>query len=79
MQDLVPHVQSFGDRDIEVTYLGENTRGRPTWIMWRAEEPSLIGLLTQSQLGFDFEQRTSAGVFVHENISLKRLQRALEA
>lgn len=76
-QSLVPHIQQFGEREIEVTYLGENTHGRPTWIMWNPREPHLIGLLTQGRLGFDFEQRTSDGVFFHENISLTRLNRAL--
>lgn len=78
-QSLVPQVQQFGEREIEITYLGENTQGRPTWIMWNHKEPHLIGLLTQGRLGFDFEQRTSAGVFFHENISLNRLNRALTA
>lgn len=74
---MVPTMQHIGDRDIEVTFLGLNTVGRPTWILWNPGEPHLIGLLTQGAIGYNFEQRTSAGVFLHENISLNRLNRAL--
>ncbi|GAB2561367.1 hypothetical protein [Leucobacter ruminantium] len=74
---LMPSVQSIGGRDIEITFLGPNMYGQPTWVMWNASEPYLIGLLSQGRLGYHFEQRTSSGVFVHENISLQRVQRAL--
>lgn len=76
---MVPQVQTMGNRDIEVTFLGLNTHGKPTWILWNPREPHLIGLLTQGTLGYNFEQRTSAGVFLHENISLNRLNKALMA
>ncbi|MBK0417759.1 hypothetical protein JD276_01740 [Leucobacter sp. CSA1] len=78
-QRMVPTVQRFGDRDIEVTFLGNNTFGQPTWILWNAREPYLIGILRQGRIGFTFEQRTSQGVMLHEDISLTRLQRAIGA
>jgi len=74
---MVPSMQRVGNREIEVTYLGNNTQGRPTWILWNASEPYLIGMLIQGKLGFNFEQRTDQGVMLHENISLQRVQRAL--
>lgn len=74
---LVPSVQRVGSREIEVTYLGNNTHGQPTWVLWNSSEPFLIGMLVQGKLGFTFEQRTSSGVMLHENISLQRVQRAL--
>ncbi|UOQ56315.1 hypothetical protein MUN78_11550 [Leucobacter allii] len=74
---LAPSVQRIGDRDIEITFLGDNAQGLPTWIMWSADEPYLIGMLCQGKMGYHFEQRTSTGVLVHENISLSRVQRAL--
>lgn len=74
---MLPRVQKMGDRDIEVTFLGLNADGRPSWILWNSLEPHLIGLLTQGRLGYNFEQRTSVGVSVHENISLNRLNKAL--
>lgn len=75
---MIPRVQKMGERDIEVTFLGLNAQGRPTWILWNEEEPMLIGLLTQGRLGFTFEQRTSAGVLLHENISLNLVNKALQ-
>ena len=74
---LVPSVQRIGGRDIEITFLGTNASGQPTWIMWNASDPHLIGMLSQGKMGYHFEQRTSSGVLVHENISLGRVQRAL--
>ena len=74
---LVPSVQQIGTREIEFTYLGHNSQGQPTWIMWNAKEPHLIGMLCQGRMGYHFEQRTSSGVLLHENISLSRVQRAL--
>ncbi|NLA66144.1 MAG: hypothetical protein GX862_09570 [Leucobacter sp.] len=74
---MVPSMQRVGDRQIEVTYLGNNTHGQPTWVLWNPSEPYLIGLLVQGKLGFTFEQRTDQGVMLHENISLQRVQRAL--
>jgi len=74
---LMPSMQRIGTRDIEITFLGPNAQGQPTWVMWNASEPYLIGLLSQGRIGYHFEQRTSSGVFVHENISLTRVQRAL--
>lgn len=76
---MLPQVQRMGERDIEITFLGLNSDGRPSWILWNPFEPHLIGLLTQGRLGYNFEQRTSMGVFVHENISLSRLNKALMA
>lgn len=73
----MPSMQRIGARDIEITFLGPNAQGQPTWVMWNASEPHLIGLLSQGRIGYHFEQRTSSGVFVHENISLARVQRAL--
>jgi len=74
---MVPTVQRFGSREIEITFLGNNTHGQPTWILWNPREPYLIGLLRQGKLGFTFEQRTDHGVMLHEGISLARLQRAI--
>lgn len=74
---LMPRVQRIGDRDIEITFLGPNANGLPTWIMWNADEPHLIGMLSQGKIGYNFEQRTSSGVLVHEGITLNRVQRAL--
>ncbi len=74
---LVPSVQRFGNRDIETTFLGNNSDGQPTWMLWNPLEPYLIGILRQDQLGFTLEQRTDQGVLVHENLSFKRLQRAI--
>ncbi|GAA1626162.1 hypothetical protein [Leucobacter chromiireducens] len=74
---LAPSVQRIGRRDIEITFLGTNSAGQPTWIMWNADEPYLIGMLSQGKMGYRFEQRTSSGAMVHENISLSRVQRAL--
>ncbi|PRI11394.1 hypothetical protein [Leucobacter massiliensis] len=77
-ETLTPSVQRIGGRDIEITFLGNNSRGLPTWIMWNADEPYLIGMLCQGRMGYHFEQRTSSGTMLHENISLSRVQRALE-
>ncbi|MFA5606135.1 MAG: hypothetical protein WDA07_02920 [Leucobacter sp.] len=74
---LMPSVQRFGGREIEITFLGPNQYGQPTWVMWNPTEPYLIGLLSQGRIGYHFEQRTDSGVLVHENISLQRVQRAL--
>lgn len=74
---MVPEVQRVGTRDIEITFLGNNTFGEPTWVLWNPAEPFLIGVLRQGKLGFTFEQRTSQGVMIHEGISLSRIQRAL--
>lgn len=74
---LMPSVQRIGTRDIEFTYLGLNALRQPTWIMWNASEPYLIGMICQGKMGYNFEQRTSTGVLLHENISLNRVQRAL--
>lgn len=74
---LVPTVQRIGRNDIEITYLGTNSAGQATWIMWNADDPHLIGMLSQGKMGYHFEQRTSTGVMLHENISLSRVQRAL--
>ena len=76
-ETLAPAVQAIGGREIEITFLGRNAHGQPTWIMWNASEPYLIGMLCQGKMGYNFEQRTSQGVLVHENISLSRVQRAL--
>ncbi|WP_427870797.1 hypothetical protein [Leucobacter luti] len=76
-ETLAPSVQRIGGRDIEITFLGRNAAGQPTWIMWNAAEPYLIGMLCQGKMGYHFEQRTSSGVLVHENISLSRVHRAL--
>ncbi len=74
---MVPSVQRVGNREIEVTFLGNNSKGQPTWVLWNPSEPYLIGMLIQGKLGFHFEQRTDQGVMLHENISLQRVQRAL--
>ena len=74
---MVPTTQQFGSREIEITFLGNNTHGQPTWILWNPAEPYLIGMLRQGKLGFTFEQRTDQGVMLLEGISLSRLQRAI--
>lgn len=74
---LVPNLQRFGQQTIEFTFLGPNIHGQPTWIMWNASEPHLIGMLSQGKMGYHFEQRTGEGVQRLENISLNRVQRAL--
>lgn len=76
-QVLVPSVQRIGERDIETTFLGNNSSGQPTWMLWNAESPYLIGMLKQVDEGFTLEQRTDHGVMLHENISFRRLQRAI--
>lgn len=76
-QAMVPIVHRIGGRDIETTFLGDNAFGQPTWVLWNSEEPYLIGLLRQGQIGYTFEQRTSQGVMLHEDVSFKRVQRAL--
>ena len=76
-QRMVPTVQRFGNRSIEITFLGNNTHGQPTWILWNPSEPYLIGVLSQGKIGFRFEQSTDQGVMLHEDISLRRLQRAI--
>lgn len=76
-QPMVPTMHRFGGRDIETTYLGDNAFGQPTWVLWNPEEPYLIGVLRQGQIGYTFEQRTSQGVMLHEDVSFKRVQRAL--
>lgn len=73
----VPVIENIGGKQIEVTFLGTNAQGRLTWIMWNPGQPFLIGMLTQGQLGFTFEQRTGAGVMLHENVPLSRVQRAI--
>ena len=74
---MVPSVQRVGSREIEITFLGNNSKGQPTWVLWNPLEPYLIGMLIQGKLGFHFEQRTGQSVMLHENISLQRVQRAL--
>ncbi|MBC9943848.1 hypothetical protein ICL81_04815 [Leucobacter sp. cx-328] len=74
---LQPRIQRIGSQDIEITFLGPNTNGQPTWIMWNANEPHLIGMLMQGKMGYHFEQRTSVGVDRFENMSLNRVQRVL--
>lgn len=74
---MVPSVQRIGNREIEITFLGNNAQGQPTWLLWNPLEPYLVGMLVQGKLGFTFEQRTGQGVMLHENISLQRVQRAL--
>lgn len=74
---MVPIMQKIGGRDIESTFLGDNAFGQPTWVLWNPREPYLIGILRQGQLGYTFEQRTSHGVMLHEDVSFKRVQRAL--
>jgi len=76
-QVMVPTVLRIGNRDIETTFLGNNAFGQPTWVLWNPEEPYLIGMLRQGQIGYTFEQRTSQGVMLHEDVSFKRVQRAL--
>lgn len=76
---LLPSVQVIGGKSIEFTFLGVNAAGLPTWILWNPQEPYLLGMLCQGKSGFNFEQRTTQGVLVHENISLERVQRALTA
>lgn len=78
-QPLIPVRERLGDRDIEVTFLGANARGENTWILWNADEPFLIGMLRQGKLGYTFEQRTSVGPVVAENLSVQRVQRMLGA
>ena len=73
----IPVVENIGGRDIEVTFLGTNSLDRMTWILWNPGQPLLIGILTQGQLGFTLEQRTSGGVLLHENVPLSRVQRAI--
>jgi len=74
---LMPSVQRIGGREIEITFLGRNAQGQLTWILWNASDPYLIGMLCQGKMGFNFEQRTTSGVMLHENITLNRVQRAL--
>jgi len=74
---MVPAVHRIGDRDIEMTFLGENAFGQPTWVLWNPAEPYLIGVLRQGRLGYTFEQRTSQGVMLHEDVSFKKVQKAL--
>lgn len=74
---LMPTVQRIGARDIEFTFLGPNSDGQPTWVMWNANEPYLIGVLRQGKIGYTFEQRTTDGPLLLEGISLQRVQRAL--
>ena len=76
---LTPRIQKIGSQEIEITFLGPNAAGQPTWIMWNANEPFLIGMLSQGKMGYHFEQRTSSGVQKLENISLNRVRRALGA
>lgn len=76
---LMPHVQQIGSQQIEITFLGPNAAGQPTWIMWNPKEPTLIGMLSQGKMGYHFEQRTGSGVQRLENISLNRVRRALGA
>lgn len=76
-EHLMPGVQRIGNRDIEVTFLGKNGEGQPTWLLWNASQPNLIALLSQGRMGYHLEQRTNYGVMVQENISLSRVQRAL--
>ena len=78
-QRLVPVKERLGDREIEVTFLGNNANGEPTWILWNAREPLLIGVLRQGKIGYTFEQRTSVGPMIHENLSKPRVQRMLGA
>lgn len=74
---LMPKVERFGDKDIEVTYLGENANGFATWILWNSNDPYLIGMLIQGDQGFTFEQRTSGGVMLHQDVSFSRIRRAI--
>lgn len=75
--ELQPAHQRIGANDIEITYLGLNASGERTWMMWNRREPYLLGVLREGKLGYHFEQRTSTGVMYQENISLKRVRRAL--
>ena len=36
---MVPSVQRVGNREIEVTFLGDNSKGQPTWVLWNPREP----------------------------------------
>lgn len=74
---LVPTKQKVGDREIEVTYIGSASAEEPTWILWNADEPYLIGMVRQSNLGYTFEQRTSVGPLVHKNLSGQNVHRIL--
>lgn len=76
-QELVPAMIQIGELEIETTFLGGNSSGQPTWVLWNANEPYLIGLLRKSEMGYIFEQRTSQGVMMHRDVSFKRVQRAL--
>lgn len=74
---LVPRMERFGTKNIEVTYLGENAAGSATWILWNSSDPYLIGMLIQGDAGFTFEQRTSGGVLLHQDVSFSRIRRAI--
>jgi len=76
-QQYVPVMMKVGDREIESTFMGDNAFGEPTWMLWNPEMPYLIGLLRQGQIGYTFEQRTSEGVMLHEDVSFRRVQAAL--
>lgn len=76
-EHLMPAVQRIGAREIEVTFLGKNDAGQPTWMLWDAAQPHLIALLSQGRMGYHLEQRTNYGVMMQENISLTRVQRAI--
>ncbi|MGO1435103.1 MAG: hypothetical protein ACTJFR_03790 [Canibacter sp.] len=78
-QRLVPVKERLGEREIEVTFLGNNAQGEPTWILWNVNDPLLIGVLRQGKIGYTFEQRTSVGPLIHENLSKPRVQRMLGA
>lgn len=75
--ELLPHVQQFGEQQIEFTFLGNNAEGFPTWIVWSAQDPFLIGILSRRKVGYDLEQRTSAGPLLQQSVTLGRVQRAL--
>lgn len=74
---LVPTVQRIGEKAVEVTYLGVNVAGEPTWILWDAKDPFMIGMLSQGKMGYTFEQRTTMGPMVHSNLSTHSVQRML--
>ncbi|CAG7619880.1 hypothetical protein ACFPZL_00545 [Leucobacter soli] len=76
-QTGVPVMVRIGGRNIETTFMGNNAFGQPTWVLWNPEEPYLLAVLRQGQIGYTFEQRTSHGVMLHEDVSFKRVQRAL--
>ncbi|MDO4241959.1 MAG: hypothetical protein Q4C71_05450 [Microbacteriaceae bacterium] len=76
---LVPRVHNLNGHAVEVTYLGRSTDSKNTWILWNAQEPFLIGLLRQGKMGYVFEQRTSAGPILHENLASQYVHKMIGA